>query len=119
MNLAIVIIVASLVALFLFDVTSVVLSYAFSWYEKANQNPALLQKRSSAANLRLIALLFIAEIFFNLITLSSIPLGWLGSGRTQLEYKQTPILLLHGLFVNQSCWFWFKMQLRARGYNIV
>jgi triacylglycerol lipase len=94
----------------------VVLSYAIAWYDYANREPALLEERFSRASLRLAFWLLLSESLALFVTILLRPLAWLpprtpkgGSG------SGTPIILLHGLFHNRSCWWWLQLQLRRLG----
>ncbi|MEE4253222.1 MAG: alpha/beta fold hydrolase [Desulfuromusa sp.] len=102
--------------LIIFDVFIVVLSYCISWYEASNANPKLAEKRFNRKNIQLIIALIIPEVFFDFITLAAIPFGLIKRKNQAHQRGETPVLLLHGLFVNQSCWFWFKRQLRQQGF---
>jgi triacylglycerol lipase len=91
----------------------VVLSYAIAWYEYANRDPGLLRERFSPAPLRLATWLLVSESLALFVTILLRPLAWLpprtprgGSG------SGTPIILLHGLFHNRSCWWWLQLSLR-------
>jgi pimeloyl-ACP methyl ester carboxylesterase len=95
----------------------VVLSYSMCWYEYANSNPLLMAERFKPRSIWLAISLILKEIFFNCLTLSSLPFG-LWAPRNQPRVSgETPILLLHGLFNNRASWFWFKWALRRRGFT--
>ncbi|WP_321392728.1 alpha/beta fold hydrolase [uncultured Desulfuromusa sp.] len=114
------ILIIAILGLLIFDLFTVLLSYCIYWYEVSNANPGLAEKRFKRKNLQLIIGLLIPEVIFDFITLTVIPFGWFKSKNQALRRSETPVLLLHGLFVNQSCWFWFKWQLKRRGIqNIV
>ncbi|MEA3361903.1 MAG: alpha/beta fold hydrolase [Thermodesulfobacteriota bacterium] len=100
-----------------FDLLVVLLSYSICWYEYSNSNPNLVNKRFSWKNLKLIIKLICPEVFFDFISLAALPFGtWIRNNQAT-QRGETPVLLLHGLLVNQSCWFWFKRQLRQQGFN--
>jgi len=103
--------------LLLFDVTAVLLGYAICWYEYGNANTTLVENRVNWKNIKLALILIIPEIFLNFITVTVIPFGFVTRRKTLPQHQETPILLLHGLFINQSCWFWFKWQLKRRGFT--
>lgn len=103
--------------LLLFDLFVVVLSYCICWYEASNAKPELAENRFSKKNLQLIITLITSEVFFDFITLAAIPFGLIKRKNHIHQRGETPVLLLHGLFVNQSCWFWFKKQLRRQGFQ--
>jgi triacylglycerol lipase len=106
--------------LLIFDILVVLLSFSILWYEYANANPELVRDRCSRDNLRRIPSLLFPEFFFNYITLLTVPFGIFSPGRANLKRGVTPTLLLHGLFVNRACWFWFRSQLKRHGCeNIV
>ena len=102
-----------------FDLVVVLLSYSIFWYETANKRPNLIEKRFSRKNFQLITTLILSELFYDLLTLSSIPFGLLKKKNPILKRGETPVLLLHGLFVNKASWFWFKYRLRRQGFNNV
>jgi len=97
-----------------FNLLVVLLSYIIYWYEYSNAHPDSVVDRFSWKNLKLIIALIIPEVFFNSITIMLIPFGFCRT-KPAMQRGETPVLLLHGLFVNQSCWFWFKRQLRQQG----
>jgi len=106
--------------LLIFDTLAVLLSYSICWYEYSNTNPNLVDKRFNRKNLLLTITLIFPEIFFNFITLAAIPFGLFNRNNQTLQRGEAPVLLLHGLFVNQASWFWFKRQLRQQGFkNII
>ncbi len=101
-----------------FNLLIVSLSYIIYWYEYSNAHPDSVVDRFSWKNLKLIITLIIPEVFFNSISIMLIPCGFCRSKPT-MQRGETPILLLHGLFVNQSCWFWLKRQLRRQGFRSI
>lgn len=120
MNLLLIILIVLLLSILLFDLLVVLLTYSICWYENANNQPELIDGRFSRKNLALIPRLLIPEAFFNFVTLLSAPLGLLPIPGQNLKRGVTPTLLLHGLFVNRACWFWFRMRLKRQGIdNIV
>lgn len=102
-----------------YNLVVVLLCYTIYWYEYSNANPDSVTDRFSWKNFKLLTTLIIPEVFFNSITIMLIPFGLFHSKRPATRRGETPILLLHGLFVNQSCWFWFKRQLRQQGFKNV
>ncbi len=94
----------------------VLLSYAIVWYERANLDPELLENRFSVANLGMAAWLLLQEWVFLLFSVLLHPLGWFKLKETPAEPGSgTPVLLLHGLFHNRSCWLWTRYRLHRRG----
>ena len=109
-----------LLLLLIFDILVIVMSFGILWYEYANWRPELIKNRFSRENLRMLPRLLLPEAFFNFITILSVPFGLYTPKRQQLKRGVTPILLLHGLFVNRACWFWFQSRLKRLGFeNIV
>jgi len=104
-------------AVLAFDLLAVLLSYSICWYEYSNANPGLVNKRFSWKNLKLIIKLIAPEVFFDFISLVALPFGLWNRSNQATQRGETPVLLLHGLLVNQSCWFWFKRQLQQQGFN--
>jgi triacylglycerol lipase len=91
----------------------VVLSYAIAWYEYANRDPDLLTGRFSPASLRLAGWLLLGESLALLVTILLRPLAWFPPRRPPGGGDAgTPIILLHGLFHNRSCWWWLQRRLR-------
>ena len=106
--------------LLVFDLLIILLSYSICWYEYSNAKPDLVEKRFSRKNLQLIIKLVVPEVFFDFTTIATIPFGLINRNNQILQRDETPVLLLHGLFVNQACWFWFKRNLRQQGFkNII
>jgi triacylglycerol lipase len=90
----------------------VVLSYAIAWYEYANRDPGLLRERFSRPSLQIAAWLLLAESLALFVTILLRPLAWLSPRRAWHSGPGVPILLLHGLFHNRSCWWWLLWRLR-------
>ncbi len=107
----------AILGLLTFVLFVVLLSYSICWYEYSNANPTLASKRFSLKNLKLILNLILPEVFFDFMTITTIPFGLINKGNQTLVRNETPVLLLHGLFVNQACWFWFKSRLKKQGFN--
>ncbi|NOY12609.1 MAG: alpha/beta fold hydrolase [Deltaproteobacteria bacterium] len=95
----------------------VTLSYSMCWYEYANADPQLLDKRFRCRTVRMIFSVITQETFFNILTLLVVPFGLLNPRKHPQLRGETPILLLHGLFNNRASWFWFKWSLRKQGFN--
>ena len=113
-------IVTLLLLLLIFDLLVILLSFSILWYEYANSHPELIRNRFSRENLRTLPRLLLPEAFFNFVTILSVPFGLYTPKRQSLKRGNTPILLLHGLFVNRACWFWFRTRLKRHGFeNIV
>ncbi len=108
-----------IIGLILFDLVVVLLSYSIFWYETANTNPDLVKKRFTVKNLWLVASLIFSELFYDLLTLTTIPFGLFRKKDAAVTRGETPVLLLHGLFVNKASWFWFKHCLRRQGFSNV
>lgn len=101
----------------IFDLLVVFLTYSMCWYEYANAEPQLMEKRFKGRNLRLVLSITLQEVFFNYLTLLTFPFGLFPSRANPHFSGETPILLLHGLFNNRASWFWFKWQLGNQGFN--
>lgn len=113
------VIVWSIIALVLGIITlAVVFSYSIVWYEFANADPKLLERRFAPANLWLAVRLVVMEVFFLLMTVLLHPLGWFPPGeKAPASDGKIPVILLHGLFQNRACWFWARHRLRKRGFE--
>lgn len=111
------IILTLLLLLLLAETLAVVLSYSMCWYEYANSNPHLMAERFRLRSLWLAATLVGQEVFFNFITLLLLPFGLWAPRKIPVHQGETPVLLLHGLFINRAGWFWFKGALRRRGFR--
>lgn len=103
--------------LLIFNLLVVLLSYSICWYEYSNTNPALVDHRFTGKNLQMMIKLVSTEVFFDFITIAAIPFGLINRSNSAMQRGEIPVLLLHGLFVNQACWFWFKRRLRQHGFN--
>ncbi len=104
-------------SLMLIDLLIVFLTYSMCWYEYANSNPQLLDDRFRFRVLRLALSITIQETWFNLLTILVLPFGLLPPRKSTPKRGETPVLLLHGLFNNRGSWFWFKWQLRRKGFD--
>lgn len=91
-------------------------SLAFLWHDKANRKPALIEQRFSLHSLWLTTKLFCAEFILLLVTILTRPLSWLPE-EAYHPSDRPPVILLHGLFQDRSCWFWLKHQLRHSGFH--
>ena len=110
--------IMAIVALLLtLDLLIVVLSYTMCWYEYANSEPHLVEKRFRGKTLRMACSVIFQETFFNLVTVLVLPFGLLNPRRHPTQRGETPVLLLHGLFNNRASWFWMKRKLRKQGFN--
>jgi triacylglycerol lipase len=119
-SLLLALLILATLGLLIFDLLVVLLSYSICWYEYSNANPRLVDKRFTRKNSQLVIKLIFTEVLFDFITIVAIPFGFINRKNPALQRGETPVLLLHGLFVNQSCWFWFKRRLRQHGFkNIV
>ncbi|SDL38204.1 Triacylglycerol esterase/lipase EstA, alpha/beta hydrolase fold [Geoalkalibacter ferrihydriticus] len=92
----------------------VLLSYIIAWYETANHNPAQVETRFAPTNLAFAAGLLVRETLSLALTVVVHPSGWLRE-RSLPAGKGRPILLLHGLFHNRSCWWLLKRRLEQAG----
>lgn len=99
------------------DLLVVLLSYSMCWYEYANADPQLMDKRFNVDSLNIALSVILQEFFFNLLTVLVLPFGLFQPRSHPQQRGETPILLLHGLFNNRASWFWFKRSLRKRGFN--
>ncbi len=108
---------AGAIGLLAFDIIVVLLSYSIYWYEHANTNTDANTNRFTRKNIQRLFTLILPEIFFNYIALAILPFGLIGNKKFDGIRGETPVLLLNGLFVNRSCWFWFKWQLRRQGFK--
>jgi len=106
--LLIVVVVALMCAFF------VLLSYTIFWYENANQDATLMERRFKPASLLAAGKLLGKETLALLATVATHPLGWLPHRETRPGH---PVILLHGLFHNRACWLWMVFCLRRRGVS--
>lgn len=94
---------------------SVLLSFSIAWVDRANHRPELAAQRHYLLAVQLLA----AEFFCLLLTLVLRPLGWLPTRIPAGPTRQTPVILLHGLFQNRSCLLPLTWRLRAAGFDRV
>ncbi|MDO3379224.1 alpha/beta fold hydrolase [Geoalkalibacter halelectricus] len=92
----------------------VLLSYTIAWYETANRDPAQVETRFSPSRLMFALGLLARETLSLALTVAAHPFGWLPEGAVG-RAQGRPILLLHGLFHNRSCWWLLKRRLQAAG----
>lgn len=93
------------------------ISGAFAWAVQAGRNPALLEERFRSSSLRLAARVVLTESLCLFVTVLLHPFGL----RRERGVRHrppgtgpagTPVLLLHGLFHNRTCWWRAKRYLR-------
>jgi triacylglycerol lipase len=98
----------------------VLLSYTLAWYENANLDPKLIAGRFTPRKLLLALRLVAGETLLLCVTVVANLFGWLQAGRVSANSSgKAPILLLHGLFHNQGCWWYVKMRLHRQGFDNV
>jgi len=95
----------------------VLVTFAFVWYERANRFPELMEQRFAPKALLFTARLCVTEVLSLCFTALLYPFGSLQPKRSPRTVSGVPILFLHGLFQNRSCWFWLKFRLRRLGYH--
>lgn len=97
---------------------TVLLSYAVAWYELANQQPTLIDRRFKSGNLWLAVKLLACETLAVFLTSLLYPLGWLFPTERSARHDDGPVvLLLHGLFHSRCCWWLVKWRLRRHGFR--
>lgn len=94
---------------------SLVLSFSIAWFDRINSDPAVAEQRRHALAVKLL----LTEFFCLLLTLLLRPLGWLPVRMASGTTRQTPVILLHGLFQNRSCLLLLQWRLRAAGFDRV
>lgn len=93
------------------------LTFVLSWYESANEEPALMTIRFRPGSLLLAARLVGYQTCAVLWSLILRPAGWfMGREEPSQNNHQTPIILLHGLFQNPGCLLPLKRRLRLSGF---
>lgn len=96
----------------------ILLSYTIYLYEKTNRDCIQVKHLVSAANLWLTFRVLVVEYLTLLITLALWPFGFMTIAESQTDTNnQKPLLLLHGLFLNRSCWLVMKLRLRLQGFT--
>ncbi len=99
---------------------AVLLSCAIAWYESANLQPELIQRRFAPRNLLRSLVLIATESVLLFVTLLGYPFGWLPLREKPVRRtNRPPVLLLHGLFHNRACWWWLRLRLYLAGYRDV
>ena len=108
----------SLLGLFFGALIAVVtLTCAIAWYEYANRDPQLLNRRLAPRRLAFVVALIVVETACLALTILLQPWGWLNRKEKPAVNGQPPIILLHGLFQSPACWLWLKHQLRRQGFS--
>lgn len=110
-----------LVLVLLACAAGVLLTEIILWYDLANRDPSLLERRFERGRLWFAIRLLTAETFCLFVTLLVHPFEWLRFGRDrspQALSAATPVVLLHGLFHNPTCWWWVARRLRRRGVSV-
>lgn len=94
----------------------VLLSYTIFLYEKSNRDNTQIKNMFTIGNLWLTFHVLLFEYLSLLITVILWPFGFLNlTESTANGEKQTPVLFLHGLFLNKACWTVMKLRLKILG----
>ena len=98
----------------------VFLTQVVSWYEYANANPELVARRFASGRLWAVSKVALLETLalFHLVFLWPFGLFHQGFPR-RLQPDDTPVILVHGLFQNRTCWWWLARALRRRGNKVL
>lgn len=95
----------------------VLLSYTIYLYETSNRNNTRIKNLIKPSNLWLSLRILVQEYLSLLISLSLWPFGYIRiTEATSDATRQLPVLFLHGLFLNRSCWFVTKARLKMMGF---
>lgn len=98
----------------------VLLSYVIYLYEKSNHDRTQIKSLLGIANIFLTIKIIVVEYICLIVTIILWPFGYLNfTEGDDTNSKQTPVLLLHGLFLNRSCWSVMKLRLRLQGITDV
>ncbi len=96
----------------------VLLTYTIYLYEKTNQDGTRIVNMLNPANLWLTFRVLVKEYISLLVTLVLWPFGYINFNEATVNAdRQLPVLFLHGLFLNRSCWFVTKLRLRLMGFT--
>ncbi len=99
---------------------TVLLSFTMAWYERANSQPELIERRFTRRGISLSLWLMIQETACLLFLLILSPFGWSNPKTTVLDPGENPpVILLHGLFQNRACLFWLQYRLKRAGFKNV
>jgi pimeloyl-ACP methyl ester carboxylesterase len=96
------------------------ISYAFFWYETANgPHLARLKGRYGQRLPRLLMVGILSSFLSSLLTMVSFPLGILPKrpGRNEAESTGPRLILIHGLYHNDSAWILLQRRLRRAGFS--
>ncbi len=95
---------------------TVLLSYAITWYESADADPALVPGRLGREQLTLTLRLLLRETCCLFATVLCHPLGWLPPRPVRFDPAGgPPVIFLHGLFQDRACWWWLRWRFQRRG----
>jgi len=112
------IILTILSTIFVLSVVTATYGYAFVWYDRANSEPQLMAERFTPRNILFFLRLLTKETLALSFTILLHPAGWFRPKILPATHASgVPILFLHGLFQNRSCWTWIKYRLRRKGYR--
>ncbi len=120
MELAVVInFVLGLAALIVVSCILVVsLTQIVAWYEYANSRPELMATRFRLSTLWGVLKPMVREVVVLSLLVPLWPFGFFKKAERRHASDEVPILLLHGLFQNQACWWWFRRQLEGAGHSV-
>lgn len=100
--------------------SAALISYGFFWYETANgPHLARLNSRYGRRLPRLFMVGVLSSFFSSLVTMVTYPLGFLskGTGRKGAESPGPRLILIHGLYHNDSAWILLQRRLRRAGFS--
>lgn len=101
---------------FLAILVFVLLTYTIVLYEKSNQDRIPLKQRFSLKNFWFSFRTILVEYLALLVAVILLPVGFLNLKEGEADTTgQTPVLLLHGLFMNRACWTIIKLRLKLQG----
>jgi triacylglycerol esterase/lipase EstA (alpha/beta hydrolase family) len=94
----------------------VLLSYTIFLYEKSNRDNFRIKDMVTVGNLWLTFRILAFEYLSLLVTVVLWPFGFINLAESSADGEtQTPVLFLHGLFLNKSCWTVMKLRLKLLG----
>lgn len=103
--------------IFLLTVLAVMLlTFTIFLYEKSNRDNIQIKSLVSAGNIWLTFRILAIEYICLLVTIALWPFGFVKLPEASDDGEsQTPVLFLHGLFFNKTCWTVMKLRLKSLG----
>ena len=98
---------------------AVSLSAVLYWYEAANLQPELLDRRFKPSCWRRVLAIYAKEYVLTLLSFALYPFGLIRSRLPRFDRQKPILLLVHGLYLNRASCFYLHWRLKQSNHHIV